>query len=135
MSSVRIDRINFASLFGAFLNYETASDNIVVATTSLANGASRTTSVTIPYSRGGTVADVYAKRGSLKTLVTGGGRAAASAVYNFASNETATFNVTYSASNITVALVISNNTGGAISPNPQTITISVVQYDAPITSI
>jgi len=135
MSSVRIDKINFASIFGAFLNYATTISTIVVAATPLASGASRTISVTIPYSRGGTVADIYAKRSTIKTLITNGGRAAATAIYNRVSTELSTFNVSYSASNITVSLVITNNTIFSITPNAQNIDISVVQYDAPITSI
>lgn len=131
----KIDRINFSSQYGAFLNYATATDDIVVAATSLANGASRNISVTIPYERGGTTADVYATRGSVRTLVSTGGRAAATAVYDFKSSETAYFNISYSSSNITVTLTITNNTGSAITPNAQTITISVVQYDAPVTTI
>lgn len=133
--TMRIDKINFSSQYGSFLNYATISDDIVVTTASLANGATRNITVTIPYTRGGTVADIYATRASIKTFVSTGGRAAASAIYNFKSTETASFNILYSSSNITVTLSITNNSGSAINPNAQTIKISVVQYDAPIISI
>lgn len=135
MSNVKLDKVVVSSLHPAYINYATLSDDIVISATSLANGATRTISVTIPYDRAGTVADIYATRSTVKTAVSCGGRAAASAVYNFKSTETARFDVRYSSSNITVSLVIFNGTGGAITPNAQTITISVVQYDAPISDL
>lgn len=133
MPSVKLDKVITSSLHESFKNYETSTDDIVVAATSLANGASRTISVVIPYTRAGTTADIYATRGTTKTIVSGGGRSAASAVYSFISTETATLDAFYDASNITVSLTITNNTGGSITPTAQTITISVVQYDSPIT--
>lgn len=135
MPSYKIDKINLSSDFGAFINYANPTGVIEVAATSLANGASRTISTTIGYTRGGTVADIYATRSTVRTVITGGGRAAASAVYNFKSSETAAFTTTYSSSSITVSLIITNNTGGAITPNAQTITIDLAQYDAPIQSV
>lgn len=135
MSSIRLDRVVFSTLHEAYQNYGTGSDDIVVAATPLADGSSRTISVVIPYERGGTRADIYATRGSVRTLVSTGGRAAASAVYNFKSTEIVRFDTTYGASSITVALVITNDTGSSVTPNAQTITIDVVKYDAPISSI
>lgn len=135
MGSIKIDKVILTSLFGAFINYLTSSSSLVVTATSLANGASRTISTTIPYTRGGTVADIYASSSTVKTLITGSGRAAAANVYTYTSSEVATFRIDYSASSITVSLVITNNTGGSITPVAQTLDISVVQYDAPITSI
>lgn len=135
MSSIRLDKVAFSTLHEAYKNYLTTTGDIVIATTSLANGASRTTSVVIPYTRAGTRADVYATNGSKKTLVTSGGRAAGTAIYTLTSTETVTINTSYSSSDITVSVVVTNNSGGPISPVAQTITISVVQYDAPITTV
>lgn len=133
MPSVKLDKVKKTSLFESFKNYATTTGDIVVAATSLANGASRTISVTIPYTRAGTIADIYATRSTVRTNVNTSPRAAASAVYSFASSETAELYATYSTTDITVSLVITNNTGGSITPTAQTLTISVVQYDAPIT--
>ena len=135
MSSIRLDNIIFSTLHEAYKNYETLTDTIVVAATALANGASRTITVNIPYTRGGTRADTYATRGTLRALVTSGGRSAATAVYNFKSTETVAFGISYSSSNIAVSLTITNNTGGSITPNAQSIVISVVKYEAPIADI
>jgi hypothetical protein len=135
MPNIRIDRVISSSYFPAFINYDNSPDNIVVTATPLADGASRDISVVIPYTRGGTIADIYATRGSIRTPVNTGGRAAASAIYSFTSSETARFDTIYSSTNITVTLRITNNTGGPITPNAQTIAITVVQYDAPITSV
>lgn len=134
MPDINLDKVVQSSFHPAFINYHTATDDIVVAATSLGSGSTRSISVSIPYTRGGTIADIYATRGSVRTPVTGGGRAAASAVYNFKSTEAARFDVSYSSTHITVTLRIINNSGGSITPNAQTITISVVQYDAPISS-
>lgn len=135
MSNIRLDRIVFSTKHPAYINYETLTDDIVIATTALADGASRTTSVVIPYTRGGTRADIYATRGTKKTPVTGGSRAAGEAIYNKTSTETVSISANYSSSNITVSVTVSNNSGASINPIAQTITISVVQYDAPISSI
>lgn len=135
MSSIRIDRVIFSTLHEAYKNYETVTDTIVVAATALADGASRTITVNIPYTRGGTRADTYATRGTLRTLVTSGSRSAASAIYNPISSETVAFGVSYSSSNIAVSFTITNNTGGSITPNAQSIVISVVKYEAPIADI
>lgn len=136
MTQIRIDRVIFSSYHEAYQNYDNpAPQNIVVATTSLANGATRNISVTIPYTRANTRADVYATRGDVKTLVSVGGRAAASSIYQFVSNEIATFDVRYTSTDITVILSITNNTGSSINPIAQTIAISVVQYQAPIAPI
>lgn len=132
MTSIRLDRVIYSSLHPAFLNYADSTGSIVVEATSLANGATRNISTNINFDRGSTVADIYATRGTIKTLITGGGRAAASVVYNFKSTETATFNTVYTTNGVTVTLSITNNTGGAITPNAQTIEIKLVQYDAPI---
>jgi len=132
---IRPDKVIQASALGSFINYLTTTDDIIVTATSLANGATRNIAVSIPYSRGGTIADIYATRGTIRTLVSTGGRASASVVYDFKSTETVAFSVKYTSSAVEVTLSITNNTGGAITPNAQTITISVVQYDAPITSI
>ena len=132
MSSIRADKVTFWSSFGAFINYDTTSDDIVVSATPLASGATREISVTIPYTRADTTADIYAERGSVKTLVSCGGRAAASAIYNYKSTEIARLDTSYSSTEITVTLRITNNTGGSITPNAQTITVTAVQYDAPI---
>lgn len=133
MLSVKLDKVISSSLHESFKNYATLTDDIVVAATSLPNGSTRNISVVIPYDRAGTTADIYATRSSVRTLVSTGGRAAATAVYNFKSTETVSLTATYSTSDITVTLSITNNTGGAITPNAQTITISMVQYDSPIT--
>lgn len=136
MPSIRLDKTIQSSIHPVFINYKTSTGNIEVEATSLANGASRTIQVVIPYSRGGTTADIYGTRdGAVSTLISTGGRAAASAIYSFKSSETATFGTAYTSTNITVSLTITNNTGGAITPNAQTIVISVVQYDAPIASL
>ena len=133
MLSVKLDKVKYSSLHESFKNYETITDDIVVAATPLANGASRTISVSIPYSRSGTTADIYATRSTVRSLISCGGRAAANAVYNYVSSETVNLSAIYSSTTITVSLIITNNTGGSITPNAQTITISVVNYDSPIT--
>jgi len=133
MASVHLDKVIMTSLFESFKNYLTTTADIVVDATPLADGDSRSISVTVPYTRAGTVADIYATRNTVRTSVNAGSRSSARAVYNFTSSETARIDSVYSATDITVTLTISNNTGGSITPNAQTITISVVQYDAPIT--
>ena len=133
---IRLDQVVLSSFHEAYQNYDNPlPQNIVIASTPLANGGVRTFSVTIPYSRANTRADVYATSSSYKTLLSGSGRAAASVIYTYASSEIAWFNVIYSSGEITVTLTISNNTGGSITPVAQTISISVVQYQAPITAV
>lgn len=137
MASIRLDKVVFSTFHEAYKNYATSSDEIVISPSALANSSSREASVTIPYTRGGTRADIYAT-GSItgfKTLANAGGRASAFIVYDPVSSETATFAIDYNPTEIVVKFIITNNTGGSISPTSQTITIDIVQYDAPITPI
>lgn len=135
MTSVRLDRLVFSTFHEAYINYDTLEEDIVVEATPLANGATRTISATIPYNREGTRADIYATRSTIKTIVTGGGRSAASAIYNYQSTEIVRLDISYSTTDIVVTLRITNTTGGSITPNAQTITITAVLYDAPIQTI
>lgn len=137
MPSVRLDKVVFSTFHEAYTNYATQTGVITVANTGIANATSRDQSVSIPYTRGGTRADIYVE-GSLtgyKTMANAGTRSAASVVYQFAGLEVATLYIQYSSSVIEVGLRITNNTGATINPPAQTITVTVVQYDAPITSL
>lgn len=135
MPSIRLDKVIFSTFHEAYKNYHTATGSIAVVATSLANGATRTVTATIPYDRGGTRADVYVSGNGVKTIATGGPRAAGLAVYERTSTETASIFVRYTSTDVLVVLSIFNGTGGSITPIAQTIDVSVVQYEAPIAAI
>lgn len=132
---IRIERTAVSNKHIPFINYATVEESIVVGTAPLANGSSRTISASISYARTGTMMDLYATRGGIRTMVNGSGRVSASVVYVSASTEIAVFSVSYSPTAVTVSLIITNNTGSSISPVSQTIVIRSVQYDIPMAGI
>lgn len=135
----RLDKIVHTTGFEAYKNYLTERGAIVVPAVAVPNGDFELLSDSVPYTRQGTRVDVYLDNGTKKVLVTGvGNRAAVADVYNFKSTELATVNVQYlpSPSNvILVTLNIENFTGSSITLNAQTLNLTVVEYDAPITPV
>jgi len=136
---IKPDLVFFSSLFDNYLNYANPTDDIAISG-SIANGANQTFSVTIPFTRANSRADVYfiSPQGT-KAPANSGTRVPTLLptyyIYQFASNEIATTIIDYSSSSITVGINIANFTGGAISLVTQTIQVSVVQYDAPLSTI
>jgi hypothetical protein len=138
MTKIRLDKVVISGYHESYQNYSSPSpEDIVVNTAPIPNGSGRTQTVTIPYTRAGTRADIFATNLSngRKTILSMGGRAAGAVAYTAVSSEVARFDVTYQSSTITVSLNITNNSGSSINPPAQTIRISVVQYAAPITPI
>lgn len=99
---------------------------------SVVNTGQATFSVSIPYTKPKTKADVYAKN-----LTTGIKMAVGSPrvhPYTYTSFEIARLESSYNGSNLTVTLTITNNTGGTISLVTQTLQISAVFVEVPISS-
>jgi hypothetical protein len=130
---IRIDKVIFSTLHESYKNYDTVSSTISISGT-VANGATANFTATLAYARTGTRADVYLDGHSTKVLANAGDRAT-SDVYQFISSETFATRVVYSITDITVTISIFNGTGGPISLTSQTIVVSAVLYDAPITAI
>lgn len=135
MPKIRLDQVIFSTLHPAYLNYRTDEAIMEVDTSSIPDGDTMEQNVVVPTPKVGTRADIYASNGTVSTLVSSGGRAAASVVYTYASTEVARIDIEYGSYDIYIYLRITNNTGGPISPPAQTLTFSVVQYDAPISTI
>lgn len=133
MTSVRIDKVDFTTLFEAPQNYLTSTAAINISG-SVGAGATENFTGVIAYSRSGTRADIYLDGNSVKVMANAGSRAAGDA-YQFKSSETFSVLVSYSTTDITVTLSISNGTGSPIALNTQTITASAVLYDMPITAV
>jgi len=130
---LRLDKVLFSTLHESYKNYDTVSGSIAISG-SIANGATANFTAVLPYTRTGTRADVYLDGHSIKVLANAGDRAT-SDVYQFVSSETFATKVIYSTTDITVTISIFNGTGGSINLTSQTITVSAVLYDAPITAI
>lgn len=135
MSNVRLDKVLFSTFHEAYKNYATMTDTFNVTAIGVGNGATQNYVVTIPYSRGGTRADIYLDGNSTKILANASTRLETNDPYQFTSTETASVLIEYTSSSIVVTLSIFNGTGGPITLTAQTITVQVVEYDAPITPI
>lgn len=131
--SIRLDDVIFSTLHEPPRNYGEKSANANISGNIGSLGVADFI-VTIPYERAGTRADIYLIGNGSKVLANGGSRAAG-AVYQSVSMEIFSVLVTYTSSEIAVVLSIFNGTGGSISLIPQTIGVSAVLYDMPITAI
>jgi hypothetical protein len=107
----------------------------VIPADTLTNTETRNYSIDITYNRGGTRADTYLIGNGVKILANANTRLIVGGPYQFKSVETASILLGYDSDSMTVLVSIFNNTGGNLTLIPQTITVSMVQYDAPITSI
>lgn len=130
MTDIRIDQVDFTTLFEAPQNYDTIPKTINISGTVADVDVANFTAV-IPYSRAGTRADIYLDGNNVKVLGNVGARAAGD-VYQSVSSETFSVLIHYSSSDITVTLSVFNGTGGAITLVTQAITVSAVLYDMPI---
>lgn len=132
MTQIRLDKVQFYSNMETYLNYTTLTSNISVSG-NIADGATSTFSTSITYARSKTRADLYAKNlntGTKMSLV-GGPRIHP---YQFVSSEVATLWATYTGSTISIFLAVTNNTGAAINLIAQTLEISAVLYEVPLTT-
>lgn len=133
--SMRLDNVLFTTTHESYKNYASPSAPLAIPADVIPNGTGNNYSVLIPYARGGTRADTYLDGNSVKILANASTRLATGGPYQFKSTETASILVDYDDTNIAVTISIFNGTGGPITLTSQTITVSVVQYDAPITPI
>lgn len=133
MTNVRIDQVDFTTMFEAPQNYSTVSSAVSISG-NVASGATANFTATIPYTRSGTRADVYLDGNGVKTLANGGPDST-SFTYIFASSETFDVFVQYSLTDITVTMSIFNGTGSPITLTTQSIVVSAVLYDMPISSL
>lgn len=131
---VKLDNIIFSSMHEAYKNYASPSDNIAISG-SVADGATSNFSVSVPYTRGGTRADIYLKGNNKKIWANQGSALATGGPYQYVSTENADVLIEYTSSSIDVTITIFNGTGAPINLTAQTIEVTVVQYDAPITAI
>lgn len=128
MTRVRPDLIHMTSLFESFKNYQTSSAQIVVS--GVVTPAGRDYSATIPYTRTGSIADIYvSKQGSNSKRPTNS---------SYELNEFVDANlqgniyVLYSPGFITVNISIVNFDVVNHTPATQTFDIEAVIFDAPI---
>lgn len=131
---IRLDKVVHSTLHEAYRNYATLTGTISVPTTPIPDVSTVNYSATINYARAGTIAHIFVENATRKYRANGGTRIA-SAVYTPVSTETASILTEYGTSSITVTLSIFNGSGAPINPTAQDITVTVVQYDAPITAI
>ncbi|HJQ08001.1 MAG TPA: hypothetical protein VJ836_00805 [Candidatus Saccharimonadales bacterium] len=131
---IRLDQVSFTTTHESPKNYATYPSSIVVPADTIPNGSSQNYVSQVAYARAGTRADIYLNNATKKVLANSGARMA-SQVYTPISGETAAVQVLYDATTVAVVLSISNNTGAAITLISQTITVTIVAYDAPITAI
>lgn len=129
MTQIKLDKVILTNLVETYLNYDTLASNILISG-NLAAGATQTFSTTIPYVRGKTRADLYARNTTtnIKRPVTGGAR---QHPYTYAGAETCDQGASYDGTNITVSFTIRNGTGAVISLTSQTMEISAVLYEVP----
>jgi hypothetical protein len=133
MSDLRLDQVDFTTMFEAPQNYLTGTASLVISG-NVTDGSTKNFSTTIPYTRSGTRADVYLDGNNTKVLANSGPDNT-SLVYTFVSSETIDVLVQYSTTDITILASIFNGTGAPITLTTQTITVSAVLYDAPIGSL
>jgi hypothetical protein len=129
MTQIKPDKIIFSSSIDTYLNYLTSTANLVLSG-NVANGATANFTAIIPYTRGKTRADIYARNTTtgIKKSLSQGGRINP---YTFKSSETSAHSVTYSSNRITVVVSIFNGSGANITLTTQTWEISAVFYEVP----
>lgn len=129
MTAIKLDKVKYCNLVDTYINYETASANIVVSG-SVGAGATATFSVSVPYSRTKTRADIY-----LKNLTTGvkmpTSQGARVSPYTFAGSETYSHAVSYNGSAVTVTISIFNGGGSPLALTAQTLQAQIVAYHVP----
>jgi hypothetical protein len=141
MTRIRPDAIVFSNLTEAFLNYDRIVRPIDITATVVPNGSNTLFQADLPYSRTGTIANLYLQRPDtgLKVPANAGKRLATSlpnyTVYQYKSTEIVEIYIAYSSTTISIGLNIINTTGSSIILNAQTINAIAIQYDAPITPI
>ncbi len=135
----KLDKIIHTTSFEAYKNYLTIDSSIAIPAVVVPNGDGELYSATVDFTRGGTRADIYVDNGTSKALLSGvGARAALGDIYQFTSFETINSNILYLngiTDSIYIEVTIENNTGGPITLVAQTLNLTVVQYDAPITAL
>lgn len=143
MMPIRLDKVDFSTLHEAPKNYDLKTDSLVLTDDILPPGFSQNypldsggsfAPMSIPYSRGGTKADIYLDGNNVRVLANVGSRAVGD-VYQFKSSETFSVLVNYTTTDIELTFTIFNGTGSSVTLKPQTINVEVVLYDMPIMSI
>lgn len=132
--TIKPDALVYSNLTEVYLNYDTLDGSIHLDADILPNGFSQSYDSFIPYTRGGTISDVYVEQNGMRISTMAGGSIAAS-VYQFKSTESARIRAGYTADTIVVSLDIFNGSGSSITLIPQDIAVRAVLYDAPITAI
>lgn len=135
--AIRLDRVAFSTHHEPPRNYDTLSDDIVISGTILAQ-TTQTFTGTIAYTRGGTRADLYLTGNGVKILANNGIEVVQEIyVYSASANETVeSTGIQYDSGSISLSITIFNPFAEApITLVTQTITLSAVLYDMPITSI
>lgn len=131
---VDLDKVVFSTLTDSYVNYANPSGTITIPAVGMADGTTNNYSVTVPYTRANSRADVYFLGNGLKVPANGGFRAT-NGTYTYTSSELANTYITYTSSSITVTISITNFTGGPITLIAQSIGVNVVAYDAPLSSL
>ena len=131
---VDLDKVIFSTLTDSYINYANSSGVITIPAVSMADGTTNSYSVTIPYTRANSRADVYFTGNGLKVPANGGFRAT-NGTYTPTSSENVNTYIRYTSSSITTFIEIQNFTGGSINLIAQSVGVNVVAYDAPLSSL
>lgn len=131
----KLDKIQFCTAFEAYKNYATTTEALNIPADTLPNGATNNYFIATGFDRGGTRADIYLDGNGVKILANTSSRLETGDPYQFVGLETASCLVQYASDAVVVIISLSNNTGGPITLTAQTINVSLVQYDAPITAL
>ena len=129
MTRIKPDLIRLTSLLDTYLNYGTLVETVTISG-SVADGATANFSVSFPYERSKTRADIYAKNltTGIKRPLSGGTR---QGPYTFTSSEVFTQTASYNGNVLTVTFSVFNGTGGGITLVTQTMEVSAVLYEVP----
>lgn len=134
---IKIDKVAFSTHHEPPRNYDTVSDDIVISGTIPASTTATFTG-TIPYTRAGTRADLYLTGNGTKILANNGVEVVQEVyVYSGPANEIVeSSGIQYSNDEITLVISIFNQFAEAsLTLTTQTITLSAVLYDMPITAV
>jgi hypothetical protein len=132
MTNIRLDQVDFSTLFESPQNYASSSQTLSISGT-LNAFSQRVFLAAIPYTRAGTRADLYATGNNIKMLANAGSRAIGD-IYQFAGSETINLFISYSSTQISIAIVLANGSASPINLTTQDIVINAVMYDMPISA-
>lgn len=131
MTQLRLDKVQFASNLDTYVNYATVSANVVIAYTNLPNLTPVIFSVTLPYDRVNTRADIYARNTTTNIKSPLWGSSFETPYVAVEAFDNCQSDIYYNDGSIRADFYVTNFNGHPITLIPQTFEVTAVLYEVP----